>query len=395
MSQNQLMPALPLGGFNPDDSASSGLPMGGGGLMASGLSDNPDFSSALMPGHATSPTGRAIRHLSGRQKAAILVQLLLAEGVDLKLAKLPESMQNAISEEMCEVRLVDRDTLLAVVSEFVETLEQVGLSFSGGVGGALKALDGKLSPAAATRLRQMARARGVADPWERIVSADTDTLLTLLGPESPEVAAVVVSKLSVKQAADLLGKMPGERARRVAYAVSLTEGINLRLVARIGNALATQLDDRPPPAFESPPAKRVGEILTNASTRTREDLLTGFDQEDAEFAEGVRKAIFTFANIHERLKPRDVGKVLRDVAQSDLITAFAFATLQPAGEEAKAVEFLLSNMSQRMASTLRDEVEIRGKVRARDGEEAMGTVVASIRNLIDLGDIELRSDEDD
>lgn len=395
MSRNQLMTALPLGSFQPESDAAPGLPMAGGGFASAGLPDSGVFGGELPPGHATSPTGRAIRHLSGRQKAAILVQLLLAEGADLKLSKLPESMQNAISEEMCEVRLVDRDTLIAVVSEFVETLEQVGLSFSGGVGGALKALDGKLSPAAATRLRQMARARGVADPWERILSADNDTLLGLLEPESPEVAAVVLSKLPVRQAAELLGRMPGERARRVAYAVSLTEGINLRLVARIGNALATQLDDRPPPAFEAPSAKRVGAILTNATTRIREDLLTGLDQQDSDFAEGVRKAIFTFANIFERLKPRDVGKVLRDVAQSDLITAFAFAGQQSGSDEAKSVEFLLSNMSQRMAATLRDEVEIRGKVRAKDGEEAMGIVVGSIRNLIELGDIELRSDEED
>ena len=386
MPQDQLMPALQLGELYTAPAPS--LPTGGG-LLPGG------FGLDAPAGHATSPNGRAIRQLNGRQKAAILVQLLLSEGNDLKLARLPESMQNALSEEMCTMRLVDRDTLFAVVSEFVETLEQVGLSFSGGVGGALKALDGKLSPAAATRLRQMARARGVADPWERITSADSDTLVGLLEPESPEVAAVVLSKLSVKQAAELLGKMPGERARRVAYAVSQTEGITPRLVARIGNALATQLDDRPPAAFEAPPAKRVGAILTNTPTRVREDLLSGLDQEDAGFAEGVRKAIFTFANIHERLNPRDIGKVLRDVAQADLITAFAYAALQPGSDEAKAVEFLLANMSQRMAGTLRDEVEIRGKVRAKDGEAAMSTVVASIRNLIDLGEIELRSDEEE
>ena len=383
MSNHFPMQPLPLGNAFSDPGAPAGL------FMDAGDSDD------ARPGHATSPTGRTIRHLSGRQKAAILVQLLLAEGADLRLSKLPESMQNAISEEMCEVRLVDRDTLIAVVSEFVETLEQVGLSFSGGGSGALKALDGKLSPAAATRLRQMARARGVADPWERITSADDDTLLGLLEPESPEVAAVVLSKLAVGPAAMLLGRMQGERARRIAYAVSLTEAINPRLVARIGNALATQLDDRPPPAFDTPPAKRVGAILTSASTRIREDLLGGLDREDADFAEGVRKAIFTFANIHERLRPRDVGKVLRDVAQSELITAFAFASRVPDSDEARSMDFLLLNMSQRMASTLRDEGEIRGKVRLRDGEEAMNTVVGSIRNLIELGDIQLRSDEEE
>lgn len=385
MPQDHMMPALPLADLFPDAGGPASLAPPGGGGKAAGSA----------PQLATSPTGRSIRPLNGRQKAAILVQLLLSEGTDLKLANLPEDMQNMLSAQMCQMRLVDRDTLSAVVCEFIETLEQVGLSFSGGIGGALKALDGKLSPSAATRLRQMARARGVADPWERITTAERDSLLELLEPESAEVAAVVLSKLSVARAAELLGKMPGERARRVAYAVSLTEGISPRLVARIGNALATKLDDRPPRAFESASAKRVGAILTSAPTKIREDLLSGLDQQDADFAEGVRKAIFTFANIHQRLNPRDVGKVLRDVSQAELITAFAYAALKPGSEEIRSVEFLLANMSQRMAGTLRDEVEIRGKVRSRDGEAAMNAVVTSLRNLLDMGEIELRSDDDE
>ncbi|KPQ08307.1 MAG: flagellar motor switch protein FliG [Rhodobacteraceae bacterium HLUCCA12] len=389
MPDDPLMPALPMADLltAPD----GGLPpLGDMAVPAPGRRAIPS-----VPPHATSPNGRTIRRLNGRQKAAVLVQLLLSDGTELKLANLPEAMQNALSEEMCTMRLVDRDTLVAVVTEFVETLEQVGLSFHGGVGGALKALDGRLSPTAATRLRQIARARGVVDPWERLADADCETLVTLLERESAEVAAVVVSKLAVKKAAELLGLMPGERARRVAHAVARTQAINPRLVARIGNALATQLDERPPPAFAAPPARRVGDILTNAPTRMREDLLSGLDRDDRAFADGVRKAIFTFANIHERLKPRDVGKVLRDVAQTDLITAFAYAGLQPDTDAARSVAFLLDNMSQRMAATLRDEVDIRGKVRSRDGEEAMTAVVTSVRNLMELGEIELRSDEDE
>ncbi len=371
-----LAPALGLGG--PDPSTTGALPLPGG-----------------PPRLATSPSGRSIAVLNGRQKAAILVRLLLSEGADLKLAALPDDLQTELTEQMCRMRLVDRDTLASVVTEFIETLEQVGLSFTGGIGGAIKALDGKLSPSASIRLRQLAHARGEADPWDRINATDTETLLDLLEPESAEVAAVALSKLPVARAAELLGKMPGERARRVAYAVSLTEEIAPRTVARIGNALAAQLDDKPPRAFDAPPTRRVGAILTNASARLREDLLSGLDAEDTVFAEGVRKAIFTFANIHQRLNPRDVPKVLRDVAQSDLITAFAFAALDPASNEMKSAEFLLANMSQRMAGALRDEVEIRGKVRASDGETAMNTVVVAVRNLIDLGEIEMRAEDDE
>lgn len=394
MPQDQSLPALSLPDLFPAGPADGGgLPaLDGGGLGGYGGGKAGGRGSAM----ATSPTsGRAIRALTGQQKAAILVQLLISEGADVNLASLPEDMQTKLTEQICEMRLVDRDTLSAVVSEFVETLEQVGLSFSGGIGQALRALDGKLSPGASQKLRRKAQESGAADPWERIASADLDTLLELIEPESAEVAAVVLSKLTVERAAELLGKMPGERARRVAYAVALTESIAPRMVGRIGNALAAQLDSRPPRAFPAPSTKRVGAILTSTPARIREELLSAFDIQDSVFAEGVRKAIFTFANIHHRLNGRDVPKVLRDISQAELITAFAAARAQPDSDEWKSVEFMLANMSQRMAGTLRDEIEIRGKVRPKDAEAAMNGVVEAIRGLVDLGEIELITDDED
>ncbi|HPD92317.1 MAG: flagellar motor switch protein FliG [Rhodobacter sp.] len=344
---------------------------------------------------ATSPSGRSIRALTGPQKAAILVRLLLAEGADIKLDSLPEDMQTALTEQIGRMRLIDRDTLTAVVGEFVETLEQVGLSFPGGIDGALKALDGRISPGASSRLKQMVRERHSADPWDRIAHAEPDTLLAVLAPESPEVAAVVLSKLSVTRAAELLGKMPGERARRVAYAVSLTEGIAPAMVARIGESIARELDQRPPRAFAVAPAVRVGAMLNSATGPVRDALLDALREQDAAFAEGVGKAIFTFAHIPDRLNPRDVPKVLREVAQPDLISALAATLPQPGSPEGRAADFLLANMSQRMAASLRDEVETRGKVKGKEAEAALAAVVTAIRELSDAGEITLLSDEDD
>jgi flagellar motor switch protein FliG len=346
------------------------------------------------PAHATSRRGRRIAPLSGRQKAAILVRLLIAQGAQIDLSTLPEEMQTELTEQIASMRLVDRDTLEAVADEFVETLEQVGLSFAGGLDGALKALEGRLSPAAARRLRDLAAGRGTADPWARLANAELDDLAELLQPESAEIAAVVLSKLSVKKAAALLGKMPGERARRVAYAISLTSGIAPQTVARIGRSLAVQLDQRPPRAFEAPPTDRMGAILNLAPAQIRDRLLADLDEDDQGFAAGVRKAIFTFEHIHRRLQPRDVPRVLRDVEQAELITALAAAFRSEAADNGASAEFLLANMSQRMAATLREEVEARGPIKAPDADAALAAVADAVRVLLDAGEIAL-IDQDD
>lgn len=334
----------------------------------------------------------ARRALSPREKAAIIVRFLLAEGAEIPLAKLPEHMQAALTEQMAHMRLVDRATLAQVVEDFLAELEQVGLAFPGGIEGALQVMDGHISATAASRLRRLAGASAKADPWDRLTALPAERLLPVLEEESAEVAAVMLSKLPVARSAELLGLLPGERARRVAYAVSMTANVDPETVRRIGLSLAAQLDAQPPRAFDTGPVERVGAILNVSPAVTREEVLRGLEAQDRGFADKVRKAIFTFVHIPARIGPRDVPKIIRIVDQPVIVTALAAAL---AGPEAEAAEFLLANMSQRMAQALRDEVAARGKVREKDGEVAMTAVITAIRQLEGAGELVLIRPEDE
>jgi len=331
--------------------------------------------------------------LTARQKAAVIVRLLLTEGSSLPLASLPEHMQAALTEQMGQMRLIDRTTLDEVVGEFLAELEAVGLSFPGGIEGALRMMDGHISQSAASRLRRMASASSKVDPWERITALPVERLLPILADEAVEVGAVMLSKLPVGKAAEILGRLPGERARRVAYAVSMTGQVDPETVRRIGTALLAELDNQPPRAFDTGPVERVGAILNVSPALTREDVLQGLEAEDAGFAAEVRRAIFTFVHIPARLAPRDAPKVTRLVDQPVLVTALGAATGKPGSQE--AAEFLLANISQRLAEGLREEMAARGRIRDKDGEEAMAAVVTAIRTLEAAGEITLVQPEDD
>ncbi|MCU0827337.1 MAG: flagellar motor switch protein FliG [Tabrizicola sp.] len=333
------------------------------------------------------------RTLTPRQKAAVIVRYLLTEGTSLPLASLPEHMQAALAEQMGQMRLIDRDTLDDVVAEFLAELESVGLAFPGGIEGALSMMDGHISQSAASRLRRMASASSKVDPWERITALPPDRLMPVLLNEAVEVGAVMLSKLPVAKAADLLGKLPGDRARRVAYAVSMTGNVDPETVRRIGAALLAELDNQPIRAFDQGPVERVGAILNVSPAATRDGVLQGLDAEDAEFAAEVRKAIFTFVHIPARLNPRDVPKITRLVEQPQLVTALTAAQGKP--DLAEAAEFILSNISQRLAQGLREEMAARGKVKEKDGEEAMTAVISAIRTLETSGEITLIQEEEE
>ena len=324
--------------------------------------------------------------LNGRAKAAVVVRLLLNEGADLPLEELPEDLQALLTKQMGKMGMIDRTTLASVVQEFADTLDGVGLSFPNGLAGALTALDGKISPQTAARLRKEAGVRQAGDPWERLRSLPTEELVELARAESIEVAAVLLSKLDVESAAAMLGQIPGPQARRITYAISRTGAVTPDTVDRIGLALAGQLDMKPVVAFDDGPDERIGAILNQSTAITRDDLLSGLDEEDEKFANAVRRMIFTYAHIPARLAARDVPKLMREVEQPILVTALQAAQ---SGDLAEPVEFLLTNTSSRMADALREEMEERGAVALLEGEAAMTAVIAAIRRLELAGDIQL------
>jgi flagellar motor switch protein FliG len=347
---------------------------------------------AAPAGFPSGAVSLAPRVLSAREKAAVIVRLMLAEGTPLPLSSLPEHMQAALTEQMGQMRLVDRVTLGAVVGEFLTELESVGLTFPGGIEGAISMMDGHISQTAAARLRRLAGASAKADPWDRISALPPERLIPLIEAESTEVAAVMLSKLPVPKAAELLSLMPGDRARRVAHAVSMTGGVDPEAVRRIGLAIAGQLDAQPPRAFDTGPVERVGAILNVSPAATRDDVLAGLEAEDAGFAAEVRRAIFTFVHLPARLNPRDVPKVVRLVEMPVMVTALAGA--MQSAEGAAAAEFVLANMSGRMAQSLREEIAARGRVRDKDAEAAMTAIITAVRQLEAAGEVALIQPEE-
>jgi flagellar motor switch protein FliG len=137
----------------------------------------------------------------------------------------------------------------------------------------------------------------------------------------------------------------------------------------------------------------VGAILNMAAATLRDDVMKGLQETDASFADAVRKAIFTFGHIPKRIHARDVPKIIRLVEQSVLVTALAAASAK--ADLADGVDFFLNNMSQRMAQAIREEINARGRVREKDAEAAMNTIVSAIRDLQATGDLILVEENED
>lgn len=332
--------------------------------------------------------------LTRRRKAAMIVQMLIGDGSTLSLDQLPEQLQLILTRELGTLRRVDRATVAAVADEFTAELEAVGLTAPGSHDGAVTTLADHLSPQLASQLRsQLASVRN-GDYWPVIADLSVARIVAVMQAESIAVCAVALSKLPVAKAAEVLSNTPGDRARRITYAMSQTAAILPDVVRRIGAALAQDYGHAPAVAFERAPVQRLGAILNATKTDTRDDVLVGLGDEDPTFANDVRKAIFTFRDIAMRVKPTDIPNCIRSVDAEVLTTALAAAMAMDDAHVASA-EFILGSVSQRMAGQLRDDAEERGQIRKADAEIAMAEVTKAIREMVDGGVITLRDPDEE
>jgi flagellar motor switch protein FliG len=129
------------------------------------------------------------------------------------------------------------------------------------------------------------------------------------------------------------------------------------------------------------------EIINRADRGTEKMILEGLEQRDPELAEQVRGRMFMFEDL-VNLEDRAVQLVLRQVEVGNLATA-----LKGVGAAVQAK--IMSNMSDRAATTLAEEIELLGPVRVQTVEEAQTEVVRVIRALEAAGDIILRRGDED
>ncbi|PKP84928.1 MAG: flagellar motor switch protein FliG [Alphaproteobacteria bacterium HGW-Alphaproteobacteria-2] len=343
-------------------------------------SPHPASANAAAPAAALSP----------QQKAAVLVRLLLRGGAVPALARLSPAEQAALAQAMAQLHRVDRETLRSVIREFLAALEATGVILPGGIEGAMALLDGQISAQAVAQLRGSGAAPA-ADPWAEIAARPPEVLAARLAGEHPAIAAAALSRLPTALAAAVLAALPAPQARAVALVIPATEKTPPEVVTRIGAALAARDVDGAPRAFADDAATRFGAILDRTPQETRETLLSGLDREAASFAGAVRRRIFTFAHLPHRLELRDVPRAVRAAAPAVLLPALIHGRVNAP----EATEFLLANMSKRLAEQTRGEMAEHPPVAPAAGEAAQADFVAAVRALDAAGEIALIPPEED
>ena len=202
------------------------------------------------------------------------------------------------------------------------------------------------------------------------------------------VRAALVHRVS-KKASLLLSGLPAHQQAVVAHRIAVMDRTSPEIVRTVESILERKLSSMLQPAEVS----RVGGVdplvnIINRSDRpTERQIVEGLEGLDPSLADEVKSRMFMFEDI-VGLDDRSVQQVLRQVDTADLALA-----LKGVSESVRTK--ITSNLSERAAENLLDEVEMLGAVRLAQVEEAQQGVIRTIRQLEEQGQIMVRRGNDD
>lgn len=335
----------------------------------------PAGSSALV---ATGPSPRM--NMSGLKKAAVLLVALGEENAAKVVSQLSVNEQEVLSLEIAKSRRVPSEVCHAVVGEAIENVMGEEFMAEGGVDYARSLLEKSLGPERAAEIIGRLAATIERRPFEFLRRTPPEQIVVFLGNESLQTIALVIANLHAVLAAQVLCELPPEIQAEVAKRVATMAECRPEVVDQVEAVMRQKLSTIIAQEFAAAGGvKPLADILNNADRTTERNVLDRLAEDHAELAEEIRMLLFTFEDV-AKLDDRSVQMVLKEIDQKDLAIA-----LRGVGEDVQ--ERMYSNMSERGAELLRDEISFQPPQRRRVVEEAQGRIVAAVRRLEESGQL--------
>ena len=317
--------------------------------------------------------------IPGARKAAVLMTALGSERAANVLQRMGEREIESLSLEMARLSHVGRETADSVFSELATQAGRGPSGVDGGLDFVREVIERALGPErAAEVLGRLSSTE--ARPFEFLRRVPSERIAGLLRAEAPQTTALVLASLPTNLAAGVLEQLPAAQQPDIALRIARMGDANPSVIAVLESQLREKLIAPGEQEYaKAGGAKALAEILNHADRALERNVLENLADSDQELAEKVRGMLFVFEDIAQ-LDERAVQQVLREVDQKDLVLALR-------GAPENVTEVVLSNMSERGAAMLKEEMEIQQPQRKKDIDNAQSRIVAVVRRLDEAGTI--------
>jgi flagellar motor switch protein FliG len=344
------------------------------------------------PGNSPVPAKRAAAplpaNIRGRRKAAVLLVSLGAERAAEVFSRMNEQEIEELSLEMANMRMLEPSIADSVLEEMAATVEAFDAVTAGGVDYAREVLERALGADRAAEI--VGRLSTVIEkrPFEFLRRTPAEQIATFLRSESAQTIALVIANLHTTLAAQVLCCLDQSAQPDIALRIARMAETNPHVVTQVEDVMRQKLASVVAQEYTGAGGvKSLAEILNLSDRSTERNVLEQLTEADAELSAEVRRLLFVFEDI-VKLDDRSIQLILRETDQKDLALA-----LRGVSDDVKTK--VLSNMSERGAQMLAEEMEYQPPQRKRDIESAQGKVVAVVRSLEEAGTVVLARGEDE
>jgi len=318
--------------------------------------------------------------LTGLQKSAVLLITLGPEKSASIFKHLKEEEIEELTLEIANTRSITPQLKDEVVNEFYQVCLAQQYIAEGGIGYAKELLEKALGTEKAMDVIGKLTASLQVKPFEFIRKTEPSQLLNFIQDEHPQTIALILAYLSPQQASVIIASLPQERQADVAKRVAMMDRTSPDVIKEVEKILESKLSSLVNQDYTIiGGVDQVVEILNTVDRGTEKHIMETLEIEEPELADEIRKKMFVFEDIL-LLDDRAIQRVLHDVDNNDLAMALK-------GSNEQVQNAIFNNLSKRLASMIKEDMEFMGPVRMKDVEEAQQKIVNIIRKLEDSAEI--------
>ncbi|MBI1327365.1 MAG: flagellar motor switch protein FliG [Alphaproteobacteria bacterium] len=326
------------------------------------------------------------RTLTGKEKAAIF---LLSLGED-HTARIFEHMNEEeileISTVMSNLGKVSATVVERLFIDFAEQMSSTG-TLVGTYDSTERLLMKVLGKDKVDKIMEEIRGPAGRNMWEKLGNVSEEILGNFLQKEYPQTVAVVLSKISPDHAARVMGTLPENFAMEVIHRMLKMEAVQKDILDDVERTLRTEFMTNLAKTQRRDSHEMMAEIFNNLDRTVETRFMEGLERSQPESAEKIRSLMFTFEDL-VKLDASSMQTLIRAVDKEKLPMAMKGAT-----ESLRDLFF--SNMSERAAKIMREDMAAMGPVRLKEVEESQQYIVNVAKDLEARGEIKIATGNDE
>lgn len=320
--------------------------------------------------------------INGIQKAALLMIALDIETAAAVLKYLDPEQVEKISAEITRVKNIPSKVVDSIMQDFYDMVTAREYVLEGGLEYAQAILEKSFGMNKAIEIVDKVKSLTTLKGFDVLKKADSVQLVSFLNKEHPQTIALILSHLNPEQTAEALKELPPELRADVAYRIATLGKVSpqtLKQIEKVVDEMAgTTLSQS---VSKIGGSKSLANILNRLNINLTKEILEQIEINDPDVAAEVKRLMFMFEDIIN-IQDRDIQKILKEVDRKDLALA-----LKVADENLRNKIF--SNMSERAADLLKEELQYMGMVKLKEVEAAQSKIIDIIKSLEESGEISL------